>query len=330
MRMAQSVDDPESFDHRFTTTNGVRLHYVEEGQGPLVLLVHGNPYIWYEWRHQIRALADAGYRAVALDLRGFGQSDAPTEVTQYDMFQLVGDLVGLMRALGESSAVIVGHDVGASVAYNAVELRPDLFRALVLVGSGKPPRSAVSPIVQWAQMRAATGKRFYIDYYQEPGIADAEMNADIRRTLRGGLYSVSGSASKDEQWRAFVGDGEVFTDTFVVPEQLPAWLSEQALDYYVSQYERHGFTPLLNVYRNIQRFWELTPFLDGRTISQPSLFIGGTADPGNEHNELVYNQLEDFLPNLREKLRLEGVGHDPPEEDPEAFNRTLLEFLAAV
>jgi pimeloyl-ACP methyl ester carboxylesterase len=179
-------------------------------------------------------------------------------------------------------------------------------------------------------MQAASGRRFYMHYFQEPGIADAQMNADIYKTLRGSFYSVSGSASDEERWRVSVGDGETILDTFVDPEQLPAWLSEQALDYYVSEYERHGFTPPLNYYRNLDRNWELTPFLDGLRPSLPSFFIGGADDPSNEFNKPAFDTLEDTLPDLRGKVVLEGVGHDCPEEKPEELNRNLLEFLAGL
>src|SRR3982751_4296713 len=154
MSTTGTVNDPESFNHRFSTTNGVRLHYVDEGKGPLVLLIHGFPYIWYEWRHQIRALADSGFRAVAPDLRGYGQSDAPADMLRYDSFNVVGDLVDLIYSLGESSAVIVGHDIGSKISYNAVELRPDLFRGLVLVNGAGGPRPPISPNFVFAQTQA--------------------------------------------------------------------------------------------------------------------------------------------------------------------------------
>ena len=143
----RNADDPDAFSHRFAEVNGIRMHYVEEGQGPLVILLHGFPYLWYMWRRQIPALAAAGFRVVAPDLRGFGQTDRPNEVESYDMSQAVGDMVGLVEALGEKSAVIVGHDLGAWVAQAAAMLRPDLFRALVMLNTPVPPRGKVRPTV---------------------------------------------------------------------------------------------------------------------------------------------------------------------------------------
>lgn len=322
-----AVDDPSSYDHRFADVNGLRLHYVEEGQGPLVLLVHGFPYLWFAWRHQIRALASAGYRIVAPDLRGFGQSDAPAGVQDYEVLKAVGDLVGLVHTLSETSAIIVGHDLGSRVAYAAAEVRPDMFRALVMVNTPVPPRDARSPAEGWNQIQAATGKRFYHHYFQEPGLADTLMNADIGKMLRSTLYSVSGSAPGDERWRLFIGEDETILDTVTDPQRLPDWLPATVLDYYVAEYRRHGFTPTLNYYRCLERNWEQTPFLDGLRPPQPSLFIGGADDPGNEASAPTYDRLEQNLPNLRQKLLLPGVGHDAAEEQPAKVNGLLLEFL---
>ena len=143
---AGSVDDPRGFSHHFSQINGIKIHYVEEGKGPLVLLLHGFPYIWYMWRHQIRGLAAAGYRVVAPDFLGYGESDAPADVQSYSIFDAVGDQVGLMQVLHENSAVVGGHDLGSVVANSAVQIRPDLFRALVMFNSPVGARSTVSPI----------------------------------------------------------------------------------------------------------------------------------------------------------------------------------------
>jgi pimeloyl-ACP methyl ester carboxylesterase len=325
-----SVNDPQSFDHRFATTNGIRLHYVDEGQGPPVLLLHGFLYIWFTWRHQIRALAAAGYRVVAPDLRGFGQSECPADVQRYEIFQIVGDLVGLIRTLEETSAVVIGHDLGARIAYAAAQLRPDLFRALVIFNTPIGPREALRPSELWKQIETTTGKRFYHHYFQEPGAADAVMNADIRRTLRSLLYSLSGSAASHERWRPFLGAGETVLDTVVDPRRLPEWLPAGVLDYYVTEYERHGFTPPLNHYRCKNRDWEQSACLDGLGVSQPSLYIDGAAGPSLEHFASAVDQLKNQLPNLRKTVVLEGVGHDAPEEDPKTVNRMLLEFLPTV
>jgi pimeloyl-ACP methyl ester carboxylesterase len=200
------ADDPQTFSHRFATVNGVRLHYVEEGQGPLVLLLHGIPYLWYNWRHQIKPLAAAGYRVVAPDLPGFAQSDAPPDVHSYEVLRVVGNLVGLVQTINETSCVVIGHDLGSRIAAYTAELRPDMFRALVMMASPVGARDARSPNEVWQQIRTQTGKRYYHDYFQTPGLADAQLNADIRKSLRAMLYSVSASARGSERWRPLVGE----------------------------------------------------------------------------------------------------------------------------
>jgi pimeloyl-ACP methyl ester carboxylesterase len=329
----KNVDAPESFTHRFAQLGSVKLHYIEEGKGPLVLLLHGIPYLWISWRHQIAALASSGYRVVAPDLRGFGQSSAPADVADYEVLKVVGDLVALMQVLGEKSAIIVGHDLGSRVAYAAVELRPDLFRGLVMVNSPGAPRDEFPPSASWAQIRAKTGKRYYHDYFQTPGLPDAQMNADIRQTLHRILVSVSGSAKGEYRWRPLLGKDETILDTFPDSKSLPEWLPPQVFDYYVEQYKRNGFTPALNYYRCLEKNWEQTPFLSGRKLSQPALFIGGVEDPSREIFMPAYDALEanlPNLPNLRKKLLLDGVGHDAMEEKPEVTNRLLLEFLPSL
>jgi pimeloyl-ACP methyl ester carboxylesterase len=321
------ADDPGAFNHCFAEANGIRVHYVDEGRGPLVILMHGFPYLWYAWRRQILALAEAGYRVVAPDQRGFGQTDRPDSIDSYDISQSVGDVVGLMAALGETSAVIVGHDLGAWVAQAAAMLRPDLFRGLVMLNTPVPPRSKVRPTVALREM--AKGRVFHHLYFQEFGKADRELASDTRRTLRSVYYSISGDAKGDDRWRLFLDAGEPILNAFTDPKELPSWLSERAIGHYVEEYKRTGFTGALNHYRCRDRNWEITSFLDGAAVRQPSLFIGGDADPSIEPAEMraVYDRLETWLPGLRKKILLPGVGHSAAEERADQVNALLLEFL---
>jgi pimeloyl-ACP methyl ester carboxylesterase len=319
------ADDPEAFNHCFAEVNGIRMHYVDEGEGPLVILLHGFPYLWYMWRRQIVALAEAGFRVVVPDQRGFGKTCQPASIESYDMSQAVGDMVGLMKALGETSAVIVGHDLGAGVAQAAVMLRPDLFRALVMLNTPVPPRGKEWPSVGWRAM--SKDKVFYQLYFQEVGKPDREMSLDTRKTLRGIYYSISGDATGKERWRLFLELGETILDTIVDPKDFPSWLSPRALDYYVDEYTRTGFTGPLNYYRCRDRNWANTAFLDGAVVRQPSLFIGGAADPALEQIIGVYDHLEAYLLGLRKKVLLPGVGHSAAEEGVEQVNGLLLEFL---
>jgi pimeloyl-ACP methyl ester carboxylesterase len=321
------ADDPEAFNHCFAEVNGIRMHYIDEGEGPLVILLHGFPYLWYMWRRQIGALAAAGFRVVVPDQRGFGQTDQPDSIEAYDMSQAVGDMVGLMKALGETRAVIVGHDLGAWVAQAAATLRPDLFRGLVMLNTPVPPRGKIRPTVGLQEM--AKGRVFHHLYFQQIGKPDREFASDPRKTLRSIYYSVSGSAVGAERWRLFIEAGEPILNAFTEPKEFPSWLSARAIDYYVDEYTRTGFTGAINYYRCRDRNWEITSFLDGAVVRQPSLFIGGAADPSIEPVEIrsLYDALETCLPGLQKKVLLPGVGHAAAEESVDQVNALLLEFL---
>ena len=321
------ADDPAAFNHCFAEVNGIRMHYIDEGQGPLVILLHGFPYLWYMWRRQIGALAEAGFRVVVPDQRGFGQTDRPDSIEAYDMSQAVGDMVGLMKALGETSAVIVGHDLGAWVAQSAAMLRPDLFRGLVMLNTPVPPRGKIRPTVGLQEM--AKGRVFHHLYFQQIGKPDRELASDPRKTLRSMYYSVSGSAVGAERWRLFIEAGEPILNAFTEPKEFPSWLSARAIDYYVDEYTRTGFTGAINYYRCRDRNWEITSFLDGAVVRQPSMFIGGAADPSLEPIELrgLYDQFDTYLSGLQKKVLLPGVGHSAAEESVDQVNALLLEFL---
>lgn len=318
------TDDPRGFNHKFADVNGVRMHYVEEGQGPLVILVHGFPYLWYAWRSQIRALAAGGYRVVAPDLRGFGLSEGPDAADVYDHTYLVGDLVGLVKTLGETSAVIVGHDIGANLVNAAALMRPDVFRAVGAICTPPATRGPVKPSVVWKTMEK--DNTFYQHYLQDHK-ADREMASDPRRFLLSVMYGVSGSATDADRGRIFVEKGETILDIATMPKQYPAWLSREAQDYYVSEYTRSGFTGVLNHYRCRDRNWELTSFLDGAVIRQPGFCIMGADDPVFPAVRAAYEKLETHMTDLRSKVVLPGVGHAAAEEQPSKVNELLLGFL---
>ncbi len=324
------ADDPDAFNHCFAEVNGIRMHYVDEGQGPLVILLHGFPYLWYMWRRQILALAEAGYRVVVPDQRGFGQTDRPDAIEAYDISQSAGDMVSLMAALGETSAVIVGHDLGAWVAQAAAMLRPDLFPGLVMLNTPVPPRGKIRPTVALREM--AKGKMYHHLYFQQIGKPDRELASDTRKTLRSIYYSVSGSAVGAERWRLFIDPDEPILNAFTDPKEFPSWLSSRAIDYYVDEYTRTGFTGALNHYRCRDRNWEITSFLDGAVIRQPSMFIGGEADPSLEPAAVhdICKQLDAYLPGLQKKVLLPGVGHSAAEERVDQVNGLLLEFLEQI
>lgn len=323
-------DDAKSFNHRFASVNGIRMHYVDEGRGPLVILLHGYPFLWYLWRHQIRALAAAGYRVVAPDQRGYGQTDCPREVGSYDITHLAGDVVGLMKALDARSAVLVGQDWGSPVVYNTTLMRPDLVRGVLMMCSPPSARSSIRP--GDAMKALPKGIEFYQSFVATPE-GTAEMMRDLRRFLLGIFYSTSGYCPIEKQWRWAWKPPETFADTYTVPTTLPPYLSEQALDYYVGEFTRTGMQPANNWYAAVDDGWANTSFLDGAVVRQPALYLGGERDPstrplfGIDRQRPAFNSLKTNFPEMRDVIILPGVGHTPPEEKPEEVNAIVLKFL---
>jgi pimeloyl-ACP methyl ester carboxylesterase len=242
--------------HRSVEANGIHLRIAELGEGPAVLLCHGFPESWYSWRHQLAALAAAGFHAIAPDMRGYGRSDRPEAIEQYTLLHLVGDMVGLLDALGIEQVAIAGHDWGAPVAWHAALLRPDRFRAVVGLSVPHRPRSAVVPTSVMPRRDDAV---FYQLYFQTPGVAEAEFERDVRTSLAKILYAASGDAPRPPG----AGGGEVamvprdggFLTRMPFPSTLPAWLSAADLDFYAGEFARSGFRGGLNWYRNIDRSW---------------------------------------------------------------------------
>ena len=314
--------------HRVIETNGIRMHIAEQGEGPLVVLCHGFPECWYSWRHQLPALAEAGYHAVAPDQRGYGQTDRPTPIDAYNIFQLTGDIVGLVQTLGEEQAVIVGHDWGAPVAWHCALLRPDMFPAIALLSVPYVPRSWKDIRPTEAMQRMAGDQQFYQLYFQEPGKAEAELEADVRHTMRMFLYAASGDPPPEKRWRFLFSQSETLLDTGSQPDILPAWLTEHDIDYFTKEFERTGFRGGLNWYRNIDTLWEQTPFLTDAKLHQPALFVAGEADAFIAMRRAAFDSLEEAVPNLKKKVLLPGAGHWIQQERPTEVNQLLLEFLA--
>jgi pimeloyl-ACP methyl ester carboxylesterase len=303
--------------------NGIQMHITEQGQGPLVVLCHGWPELGRSWRHQLRALAAAGFHAVAPDMRGYGRTDAPSDVTAYTIFHLVGDIVALVSALGEQQAYVVGHDWGATVAWSAAWMRPDVFPAVV--GMSVPARvRAAQPPMQ--ALRNAGQHDFYWLYFQEPGVAEAEFERDPEDTLRRLLLSLK----RENGLNVPAGTG--FLDGMQSPDTLPGWLSQSDLDAIVDEFRRTGFRGGLNWYRNFDRNWELTAPFAGVTIRQPSLFIAGTHDAAirGPVGEAALAQMPQVAPGLRRQVLIQGAGHWINEERPDEVNAELIRFLRAL
>jgi len=318
-------------NHRVVESNRIKIHIAEDGEGPLVVLCHGYPELWYCWRHQLKTLAEAGYHVVAPDQRGYGQTDRPEAVEDYIILQLSGDIIGLIDALGETGAVIVGHDWGATVTWHCALLRPDIFRAVVLMSVPYRRRWSADIRPTEAMKQMAGEKQFYQLYFQEPGKAEHELEADVRKTMLMSLYSGSGDAPPNKRWRFLFDNSETFLDTGTVPETLPAWLTEADLDFYTEEFKRTGFRGGLNWYRNIDTNWKLlTQILSGAKIHQPSLFVAGEFDPIITMYRQHFDSLEETMPGLRKKVLVPGAGHWIQQERPNEVNDLLIEFLASL
>ena len=322
--------------HRTIEANGIRQHLVEQGAGPLVLLCHGFPESWYSWRHQLKALAEAGYRAVAPDMRGYGQTDRPEPIENYTLFHLIGDMVGVLDALGAEQAVIAGHDWGAPVAWYAALMRPDRFRAVIGLSVPFRPRGAALPTSMMPQPDDAM---FYQLYFQAPGVAEAELERDVRRTVRGMLYAASGDVPVGTRNAVARGDA-----VGMVPRQggllsgiidldaLPPWLSDADIDFYAGEFTRTGFRGGLNWYRNIDRNWELLAPYAGAQVRVPALYVAGDRDlvMGFRGMDQLLSALSKFVPHLRRTLILPGCGHWTQQERPREVNAAMIEFLKSL
>ncbi|UYB39989.1 alpha/beta hydrolase [Streptomyces sp. Je 1-4] len=297
--------------HRHVSANGITMHCTEQGEGPLVLLLHGFPETSYSWRHQLQPLAEAGYRVVAPDQRGYGSTDCPEGVDNYTILHLVGDVVGLIHALGEKHAVVVGHDWGAAIAWHTALLRPDLVRGVAGVSVPPMPRGPVPPI---SDARERFGEDFYQVYFQQPQAAEAEPAKDIPTTFRKVLAGTP------------TGEGS-FLGRFAVPESLPGWLTEADIATFTGQFATTGFTGGLNWYRNLDRNWELTAAWQDAPIVPPALYVIGEHD--FVRSVCPPDMLENpaLVPDLRAVVDVPDSGHWTQQERPAEVNKALLDFL---
>jgi pimeloyl-ACP methyl ester carboxylesterase len=313
---------------RLVDTNGVRLRVTEAGdQGaPVVVLAHGFPELAYSWRHQIPALADAGYHVLAPDQRGYGGSSAPEAIEDYNIVKLTGDVVGLLDDVGAERAVIVGHDWGSIVAWNAPLFHPDRFAAVVGVSVPPVPRPPAPPTQLWGTIIGDAF--FYILYFQQPGVADAELGGDPARTMRRMLGGLRPPDEEAAAARMAAPGPEGFVDRLPEPDALPGWLSQDELDHYISEFTRTGFTGPLNWYRNFDRNWELTANTPAPTVTAPSLFIAGTDDPVLAFTPR--DRVRDLATGEYREVMIEGAGHWIQQERPSEVNEALLKFLSGL
>jgi pimeloyl-ACP methyl ester carboxylesterase len=310
---------------RLVETNGVQLRVVEAGDrgAPVVVLAHGFPELAYSWRHQIPALADAGYHVLAPDQRGYGGSSRPDAVEAYDIHALTADIVGLLDDVDAERAVWVGHDWGAVVAWNAPLLHPDRVAAVAGLSVPPLPRAQVPPT---QALRSTFGENFfYILYFQQPGVADAELGSDPGRTLRRMIGGVRPAGDEGAAVRMLAPGPAGFIDRLPEPVALPDWISQDELDHYISEFTRTGFTGGLNWYRNFDRNWQTTAELAGATTAVPALFMAGTADP--TLGFIRRDRAREVLTGPYREVMVDGAGHWLQQERPDEVNAALLNFL---
>jgi pimeloyl-ACP methyl ester carboxylesterase len=313
-------------------TNGIRLRAVVEGQGPLIVLVHGFPESWYSYRHQLAPLTAAGFRVAAIDVRGYGGSDKPGPIDAYSMRNLTSDVAGVIDALaGGQPAVLIGHDWGAPIVWATSILHREKVRAVVGMSVphlGRPTRSPLDTF------RVIYRDRFFYQlYFQEPDVAERELEADIPATLR--MFYYQASADVPAFQRALLlnrpADAKCL-DGAIDPDPLPAWLTAADVAYYAAQFRESGFRGPLNRYRNIDRDWRELTELQGERITQPSLFIAGEHDPVLSFvpGRNLVTMMDNFYTDLRGKLIVPKAGHWVQQEAPEAVNAALLPFLRSL
>jgi pimeloyl-ACP methyl ester carboxylesterase len=315
--------------HRMIETNGIRLHVAEQGEGPLIIFCHGFPECWYSWRHQLPALAKAGFRAVAPDLRGYGRSDRPEDVEKYTILHDIGDIVGLVDALGAKQAVIAGHDVGAPIAWQAALLRPDLFRAVIALSPPYRPRGFGDSGPPTTLMPRNENAVFYQLFLQTPE-AEAALGRDLRRTFRSQFYALSGDRPPSAGGGFVAGmvprKGALLAD----PASLPAWVTESDIDVYVAEFTRSGFRGSLAWWRNIDRSWELLAPFAGATVTIPALYIAGDRDFVAAVFSPFIAKQSAMVPKLRPAIMLPGCGHWTQQERAPEVSAAVIDFLRSL
>lgn len=317
----------------FIETNGVRLNVIAQGSGPLVLFLHGFPETSYAWRHQLAAVSNAGFLAVAPDLRGFGRSDCPQDPGRYTTLDVVGDLLGVMDALDKQNAVVVGNDWGASIAWQAALLRPDRFRAVVALGVPMMSRAPIAPSRIFPANEQAW---FYTHYFSQPGRAESELERDVAATLSKLYFWASGNAGPrgEETPNPFglIPRNAGLLDGLPAPVSLPDWLDEVDFRAFVSAFEASGFRGGINYYRNLDRNWELQAALDGLLVEIPALYLAGEYDTGMAIPGMheIIGAMPKLVPNLRDSRIIAQAGHWLQQEAPDRVNAALIEFLCSL
>lgn len=309
--------------------NGIQLEVAQAGpeDGPLLVLIHGWPELSYSWRYQIPALAEAGYRVIAPDMRGYGGSDAPEAIEAYNIEELTGDIAGLVNSYGRDKATLIGHDWGAAVGWYAMLMNPELYDGYVAMSVPFPSR-APAPTTQVLSQRFGDNF-YYMLYFQEPGVAEAEFDADPRALLKR-LYASPSTPRNPPEVTDPKASAGGFGARLGEPTELPDWLSAEDLDTYVETFSKTGFRGGINYYRNLDRNWEITEDIAGNTIDQPVVFIAGEKDTviGGATKPMLEAAMAKQVPGLKEVILIPETGHWVQQEQAEKVNSIILDFLS--
>jgi pimeloyl-ACP methyl ester carboxylesterase len=325
-----SHPDVTGVTHRTLDVNGIRMHVAEAGQGMPVVMCHGFPHLWYSWRHQLPAVAGAGWWAVAPDLRGYGGTDAPADVSEYGSDQVCGDLIGLFDALGAERVVLVGLDFGAQLVWEMALLHPDRLAAIVVLNNPYTGRGRRRPSEGFAEL--AQQHFLHLHYFQAPGPADTELDANPREFLARIYWALSGQGSYFEVFQ-HPSAGRGYIEVLPPAPALPwPWLTEEELGHYAAVFSRTGFTGGLNWYRAIDRRWEDTAGIGSAPVGVPTYFLAGEKDvdlagfSGRDPLE----RMRSLVTDLRELVIVPDAGHLVQMEKPAEVNTHLLRFLSSV
>jgi pimeloyl-ACP methyl ester carboxylesterase len=316
-------------EFRTIDTGRAKLRAAVEGEGPLVVLVHGFPESWFSWRHQIGPIAEAGYQVAALDVRGYGGSDKPHPIEAYSMEELTGDVAGVAEAMAPGGkAILIGHDWGAPIVWNTALTRPDVISAVAGLSvpySGVPQR----PFTEiFTEAFTTKGRFFYQAWFQEVGPPEAEAETDVRDFLRKFYYGIAGEAPEGS-WPQ-KAHGATMLEGMVDPDPFPAWLTPEDLDYYVAEFEASGFRGPISRYRNHERDFAWLQAFKDRKIEQPSLLIGGDRDPAFNGFGRIADPaalMRAHVTDLRGAYVLPGCGHWTQQERPTEVTALLLDWL---
>ena len=315
-----------NINQRRVETNGISLNIAEQGEGPLVLMLHGFPESWYSWRHQFSALAEAGYHAVAPDMRGYGESDKPFEIEAYNQVEVVNDIIGLIPALGYETAVVFGHDWGAPTAWSCALNHPDKVSAVGALSVPFRPRGDSPPL---ATLKAIFKDRFFYQlYFQEPGKAETELEKDPALTIRKFYHMASGEMNTSLLSEK-PADADLLSDLPDPGTEMGPWISEEDVSFYANEFRQSGFRGPLSYYRNMDLTWELTKD-SPRQISQPALFVAGERDGVILMAADALKELDKHVTDLRVNKLIPKIGHWTQQEAPDEVNQALIQFLEEI